>query len=116
MTVDDYFTDRDPADREVFEAVAAHLQELGQVEYEAVGVGILFKHGPTFVELRPRRVGMSLSMVLPRRLDHPRVSRRIPMTGSRASNTVPVRSAADIDEQVRRWLTEAYVLTTEGRI
>ncbi len=55
---------------------------------------------------------MSLSMVLGRRLDHPRVTRRTPMSGSRASNTVPVRFAGDIDEEVRRWLTEAYVLAT----
>ncbi len=57
MTVDAYFAGRDPADREVFAAVAAHLRELGEVEVEAVGVGVLFKCPGTFVELRPRRIG-----------------------------------------------------------
>lgn len=114
MTVDAYFAARPANDRAIFEAVAATLAEIaevpGDVHVEAVGVGILFKRGRTFAELRPRRAGMALSFWLPRIDSHPRITRRMFAQGnrSRASHVVPLLSADDVDESIRNWLAESY--------
>ena len=109
MSVDEYFASRPAYEREVFEAVAEHLRSLGPVTIEPVGVGILVKKGRTFVELRPMKQWVALSMILPRVVDHPRVTRVIRMSGGRAVNYVRLRGAEDVDDLVREWITESWV-------
>lgn len=108
LSLDDYFGVRPPGDRAIFKAVAGHLRSLGPIDIEAVGVGVLFKRGRTIVELRPMKRWLALSIVLPRRLDDPRVTRGTPMTGGRVANAVRLWCAEDIDADVRGWLTESY--------
>ena len=110
MTVDEYFSDQPAEFREVHERVARYLEEMGPVVIEPVEVGVFFKKRGTFASLRPRKKGFALSFVLPRRLDHPRITRRTPMSkkGDRTSNALVVQQAADVDDQVLEWLAEAY--------
>ena len=109
MPIDAYFDGRPAADREVFEAVRGHLESLGPVIVEPVGVGILFKRRRTFVELRPRaRGGFSLSVGLNRRLVHPRVSRTTRTKTASTYHGINVAVPADIDVELRQWLTESY--------
>ena len=113
MTVDQYFAGRAERDREIFEAVRAHVTELGPVDIEAVGVGVFFKRGRTFAELRPRRDGLGLSVVLPRDSDDPRFTRRADAGKDQVYYVVPLRSAADVDDEVRGWLTQSYASSRE---
>jgi hypothetical protein len=109
ISPDDYFASRPPVEREIFEAVRDHLESLGPVIIEPVGVGILFKGKRTFVELRPRTKWVSLSFGLERRVEHPRITRTTRTKTSRTYHGVNIRSPEDIDEQVRAWLNESYV-------
>lgn len=114
MTVEQYFAARPAWEREVFDAVAAHFAEVGPVHMEPVGVGVLVKRGRTFVELRPKRERLELSVLLEREVDHPRIRRRVSAGARRTAHLIDLRSAADVDEHVRRWLTESYV-AADGR-
>ena len=107
-SVDAYFADRPPHEREVFEAVSAHLRSLGPVIVEPVNVGIFFKGRRTFSELRPKAKWLDLSFGLNRRLDDPRISRTTRTKTSRTYYGVRIHGPADIDEQVLAWLTESY--------
>ena len=114
MPLDAYFAGRPPADREIFEAVATHLRSIGPVIVEPVSVGILFKRRRTFAELRPRaRGGFTLSFGLNRRVEHPRITRTTRTKTAATYHGVHVRSAEDIDEQVRAWLTESALAFAE---
>jgi len=95
-------------ERQIFEAVRDHLEGLGPVIVEPVGVGILFKHRRTFVELRPKARWVDLSVGLNRRLTDPRITRTTKTATARTYHGVRLTSAADVDEQVRAWLTESY--------
>jgi len=68
FSLDEYFAARPPREREIFEVIAAHLEDMGEVRVEAVQVGILFKRSRTFAELRPRRDRVVLSVLLSRRM------------------------------------------------
>ena len=108
MAIDAYFVDAEPADREIYEAVADALTDCGPVEIEAVSVGIFFKRSRTFVELRPRKRGMACSMILPYALDSDRATRRIQLGSRGVANFVTLVSADDVDQQLREWLAMAY--------
>jgi predicted transport protein len=107
-SVDSYFAERPAVEREIFEAVREHLESLGPVIVEPVGVGILFKRRRTFVELRPKARWVDLSIGLNHRLDHPRITRTVRTGGVPTYHGIRIRSAADIDSEVCAWLTESY--------
>jgi predicted transport protein len=108
MSVDAYYAARPPVEREIFEAVRAHLESLGPVIVEPVGVGILFKGRRTFVELRPKTKWVALSFGLNERLEHPRITRTTRTNTGRTYYAIRVTSPDDIDDVVRGWLTQSY--------
>jgi hypothetical protein len=109
MSLDEYFATGPPHERPVAEAVLAHVRSLGPVVVEPVSVGILVKARRTFVELRPMTRWEAVWFMLPRRVEHPRIARVLRGTASLTAHVVNVRTPEEIDEQVRDWLSEAYV-------
>lgn len=108
MSLDDWLARRPPSDASVVEEVLAHLDALGPVEVEAVPVGILVRGSRTFVELRPRRTGIRLSVVLPHDVQSRRVQHRVRSRAGWTAVFVDLESPDDVDEEVRAWLTESY--------
>ncbi len=109
LSVDQYFAARPPVEREIFEAVRDHLAALGPLIIEPVNVGIFFKGKRNFVEIRPKTRWIDVTFGLNRLFDHPRFSRTMRSKTSRTYYAVRVTSAADIDDELRAWLTESYV-------
>ena len=109
MSVDEYFAARLPRDRAIFDAVLACLADVGEVHVEAVGVGVLIKRTRTFSELRPRRDGLVLSVLLSRAVEHPKITRTVRTSGGRRAHFIPLRAPSDVDDEVRAWLAESYV-------
>ena len=87
--------------------MVGHLRSVGEVDVEAATVGILVKRRRTFVELRPKRKWVDLSILLARPIDDPRVSRRIVVSRGRFAYFFRLRSAADVDDDLRDLLTES---------
>ena len=116
LTVDEFFSAQPAEYREIHDVIADYLGEMGPLIVEPVEVGIFYKRNSTFAQLRPRKSGGSaVSMVLSRRLDHARITRRTPMgkKSPRTSNAVTLRSARDVDEDVLEWLAEAWFESPE---
>ena len=112
LTLDEFFADSHERERPIFDAVRSHLDELGPFDLDPVQVGILFKNGPVFAELRPKKRSMALSFMLPIKLDSPRLSRKVLEAGNKGNkfyHVINIEQAAEIDDQIRDWLTEAYL-------
>ncbi len=109
-SLDDWFADGPPVQREVCDAVLAHLATVGEVDAEAAQVGILIKRESTFAELRPHRDHLRLSVLLDHDVDSPRVSRHIRPTGTfrRYAVFIVLESPDDVDDEVKDLLTESY--------
>jgi hypothetical protein len=105
-----WLKDRPRELRAIYAAIAKHMRTLGPVHIEAVSVGFLIKRRSTIAELRPRRTGFALSFVLHRELNDGRVTRKLPMSQGRVYHWVWLKTGADVDAQVRAWLTESYAL------
>lgn len=109
MSVDEYFSTGPPRERPIFEAVMDHLNTLGPVHVEPVSVGIFLKRTQSFAQLRPKDRWVALSFSLPRRAQHPRITRKVIEHHGRYHHVANLRAAEDFDERLRSLLTEAYL-------
>jgi Domain of unknown function (DUF5655) len=110
MSLDEYLATGPEFEPPIVEVVLDHLESLGPVHIEPVSIGILVKRSRTFVELRPMVRWEALSFAASRPVVSDRIARR-QRSGPRAWLTVNLRSPAEVDDDVRSWLTEAYLET-----
>jgi hypothetical protein len=109
LTLDEYFATGPPFEPPVFEAVRAHLEGVGPVYIEPVSIGIFFKRRRVVVQLRPMARWVAVGFIMGRRLESPRLARKVEGSGTRWWHVVNVRVAEEVDDQLRGWLTEAYL-------
>ena len=95
--------------RPICDAVIEHVESLGPVHVDAVGVGVFLKHQSKFAELRPMVRALSLSLVLPRPVQDGRFTRRPAGSAHRYWHFMRLTGVADVDDQVRAWLDESYL-------
>jgi Domain of unknown function (DUF5655) len=108
-TVEECFAGRPPAYRDMYDAVVAHVRTLGPVHADAVSVGVFLKRGRTLVEIRPMARSLNLYIVLPRAVHDARIARTLRASAERFAHLVKLTDPRDVDEQVRDWLSEAYL-------
>jgi hypothetical protein len=113
MSLDEYFSTGPARERPIFEAVMDHLDALGPVHVEPVSVGIFLKRSRTFAELRPMVRWEALMFSLPHPVASPKIARRIAGPADRTWFVVNLRGPEDVDDDVRTWLTEAYLDSPE---
>ena len=114
LSIDEFFAQSHPRERPIFDIVMGHLDELGPVSVDPVSVGIFFKNGPRFAELRPMKKWVAVTFLLPSKQTSSRLSRKVVSAGGKGSkwyHVVNVESAEEIDDQLLDWLTEAYLAT-----
>lgn len=109
MSLDDYFATGPPHERPIFDAVMDHLESVGPIHVEPVSVGIFLKRSRTFAELRPMTRWVALGFTSTSVITHPRIARR----PDRRWHVVNLRTPDEVDDQVRGWLTAAYLATPE---
>lgn len=109
LTVEEYFATGPAFERPIFEVVREHIESLGPVLVEAVQVGVFFKRSRTFAELRPRTKWVVLSFIVPMVVADDRISRRMTVSSTRTYHETKLRVPSDVDDEVRSWLTEAYL-------
>jgi Domain of unknown function (DUF5655) len=108
-TVAETFAGRAASFRPIYDAILAHLLTLGPVHEDAVTVGVFLKNDHKLAEVRPRARSLGLALFLPRRVEDERVDRIIATVGGRVVHQLTLRAVEDVDEQLRDWLTEAYL-------
>jgi hypothetical protein len=109
MSLEEYFSTGPEHERPIFEAVIGHLDTLGPVHVEPVSVGIFLKRAQTFAQLRPKDRWVALSFSLPRRVQHERITRKVVQYHGRYHHVANLRTADDLDDRLRSWLSEAYL-------
>src|SRR5438270_10534584 len=92
-TVEETFAGRPPVQRAVYDALVAHLDTLGPVHADAVRVGVFLKNERKLAEVRPKARSLTLWLLLPRRIDDPRVSRYERVSADRVAHVLKLTSA-----------------------
>jgi hypothetical protein len=98
---------------EIYAAVIEHLSNLGPVHEDAVNVGIFLKSDRKIAEFRPRVRSVRLSLYLPYEMSDLRIARTLPAAADRIVHLFKLTSPAQIDDQLREWLAEAYNFNTD---
>ena len=113
MSLEEYFSTGPSHERPIFDAVMAHLVTVGPVHVEPVSVGIFLKRSRSFAELRPMRDWVALWFTLSRTVRHRTITRKVITYGSGFVHVANLRTPDDLDDEIRGWLTEAYVRSPE---
>ena len=109
MDIEEYFETGPDFERPIFEVIHAHMQTLDpDIWFEPVSVGIFFKRRSVFLSLRTMTKWTAVGFNLDRKLAHGRLSRKVVAHGSRHFHVVNVKDAAEIDDLLLGWLTEAW--------
>jgi hypothetical protein len=108
-TVDETFAGRPAYQRAAYDAIIGHLEGIGPVHVDAVHVGVFLKRSQKFAEVRPMARSLSLELVLAHVVEDRRVARTIRIAADRVNHTIKLKTVADVDDQVRAWLSEAYL-------
>jgi hypothetical protein len=108
LSLDEYFATGPDWERPIFEAVLRHVEMLGPITVEPVSVGIFLKSNGSWVELRPKTKWVTMSFPLSRRLSSIRIARKPIASGAKIFHFVNLTSPAEIDDELRGWLTESY--------
>ncbi len=111
LSIDEYFATAHERERPIFDAVAGHLESLGEVVIEPVSIGIMFKNGPRFAELRTMKKWVALTFMHPMKLESDRFSRKVispPSPNAKWYHVINVTEASEVDDEVLDWLTAAY--------
>lgn len=108
LTLDEYFTTGPRHERPVFDAVMAHLADVGPVHADVVSVGIFLKNPQKFAELRPMERWVAVSFPLRRRASHRTIVRKVVEYSGWYWHVANVAEPADVDDDLCRLLTEAY--------
>lgn len=108
MTLDEYFATGPPFEQPIFDGVLDIVSSFGPVHVEPVSVGIFIKKSGSFIELRPMTKWVAMSFPLGRTVQHPQISRKPIVAGSRIYHVVNLHTPADLNPTVEAWLAESY--------
>jgi hypothetical protein len=107
VELDAHFAGR-PGLRETFDQLAAALPD--DVRVEPLRTAIILAHHTTLAYVAVLRDRLRLGIFLDRALEADRVAAVARVSARKIDNVIELRTTADIDDEVRGWLAEAYAL------
>ena len=112
---DDQFFEGHPESRSIFRAIGSAVQEIGPAETRVSRSQISFHRRHAFAaawrpgqHLRGERPPLVLSVYLRRRAPSPRWKQVVGPRPGRFTHHLELRSPAEVDDEVRQWLAEAW--------
>ncbi len=115
LTLNEYFSTAEPWEQPIFDKVNTHLTSLGDVIVDPIAMGIMFKNGPMFCELRAKKKWTAVGFFLRHRLTSIRLSRKVADYQNKYFHVININDSEDIDNEILEWLTEAYYTAGAGR-
>lgn len=106
-SLETHFRKASPETLKVYSALETALGELGAYRAVPTKSQINLMVRTSFGGLQMRRNSIALGFVLTRRIEHPRLS-ALQLSPRTFAYKVQLRSPADVDDQLREWLKEAY--------
>jgi hypothetical protein len=112
-SVDATFEGAPPEQRAIYDAIVGHVRRIGPVHEDAVDVGVFLKSDRKLAEIRPHPRSLELALYLPFRVEGARIRRVVSTGEGRRVHLLTLRQPGDVDEQVRDWLTLAFLAASD---
>jgi hypothetical protein len=94
----------------VYLALERLIREMGPFTAVPTKTSITLLSRTTFAGVVVRKHWLNLTFALTREVEHPRITKVGRISPRTFAHSVRVRSTRDVDEQLRKWLREAYEL------
>ena len=114
MTVQDHLNVATPKAAELYQRFTDLVQTFGAVEIVSTQSRIDYRVRMIFASVQFREDSLLVQLVLPERLESPRVIRVDTYTQSSFANYLYIRTFEDFDAEFNAWLQEAYNLGVRG--
>ena len=114
QSVEDHLNAATPKAAELYQRFAELVQTFGQVSIQPTQTRIDFRVRAIFASVEFREDSLLALLVLPERLESPRVIRVDTYTQSSFANYTYIRTLEDYDAEFNAWLQEAYNLGARG--
>jgi hypothetical protein len=95
---------------DTYAAIIAALGRVGPFAVEAKKTSIHLVAGSAFAGVHPQKSKLRLNIRTDRRLEGSRVRKVEQVSAHRFHNEIDLTTAAEVDDQLLAWLTEAYAL------
>jgi len=115
ITLEEFFAGRDPVSREIYESLRTEIESLGDVKIRITKSQIAFRHRVAFAwawmpgkYVRGDVAPLVLTVDLRHRDKSPRWKEIVEPRSGRFTHHLELRSATQLDDEVRSWLREAW--------
>lgn len=110
-SVEEHFVKAAPAVREVYDTVVRSAREFGPVEEDPKKTSIHLNRKSAFAAARIRRDFLILTLKSTADIKSDRISKREQISANRWYLETKLRTAADVDVEIKKWLREGYDLS-----
>lgn len=108
---EDFFKNRPPHLRPLFDRIVEKVSEFGEFREEAVTPGtVYFKTKSTFLGVKIKKDRLEVEFFLDHVEDVPPVSKYLRTSKNRVAHVVPVDAEEDLSERVFEWVRASYEL------
>lgn len=110
-SVDHLFEGKAPELRTTFEHLINALQQFGKIRITPKQTSIHLEKKGGFAGVHPRKTCLNLEFRVDYKIDDARISRIQQLSARCFEHTVKLEHASDVDEQLLKWLKDAYELS-----
>ena len=110
-TVGDHFVNKDPIVRTLYDQLVALLRTFGPIEEDPKKTSIHLNLRSALAGVETRKDYLLLNIKADHPITSPRVVKAEQISAKRFHHKVRISSPDDLDEELKAWLQEAYVLS-----
>jgi hypothetical protein len=110
-SVDHLFEGKAPDLRATFDRLISQLQQFGEIKVSPKQTSIHLEKNSGFAGVHPRKSSFNLEFRTDYKIDDPRITRVQQLSARRFEHTVKLEKESDVDDQLLKWLKDAYELS-----
>ncbi len=110
-SIDHLFEGKVPELRSTFDHLINKLQHFGEINVAPKQTSIHLEKNSGFAGIHPRKNYFNLEFRTDYKIDDPRITRTQQLSARRFEHTVRLEKESDVDEQLLKWLKDAYELS-----
>ena len=110
-SVKDHFLNKDPSVRALYDQLLSILQAFGPITEDPKKTSIHLNRKSALAGVETRKDGLLLNIKSDHQIKSPRIEKAEQVSAKRFHHKVRISSTKDLDEELKTWLKEAYLLS-----
>ena len=110
-SVNDHFVNKDPSVRALYDELMKMLNKVGSVKEDPKKTSIHINRNSALLGVETRKDCLLLNIKSARKVNSPRIEKTEQISAKRFHFRVRISSPNDLDDELKGWLREAYLLS-----